>query len=292
MATNRVCPLCGGGARKMTFPYAIQFSDQLFRYYSCNDCRTVFVNPLPDQQCIEKMYQKTHYHDIHYQDISASVYSKSVDLLCLYASSGSSVLDYGCGYGVFLREARFQGFHPIGIEIDPSAISAASKLSGCPVFSLDEFERRYSDQRFDVIHLGDVLEHLPDPFSALSNLLQWLKPSGLLYVEGPLEINPSPVYFASRFFGGVMHYFRPERIALGVPTHLFRTSASAQSAFFSNRFPGLRAEYWRVFETGWPYAQGPWLKRRISDVAQLLGGRQFLGINFGNRFAAVYRLCN
>lgn len=45
-------------------------------------------------------------------------------------------------------------------------------------------------QRFDAIHLGDVLEHLPHPAS----LLRELEPlGGVFFIEGPLENNPSLV---------------------------------------------------------------------------------------------------
>jgi len=290
MTIVRCCPLCASTRNKRAFPYSILFSEQVYFYYRCASCRTVFVDPLPNDQCFKQMYSKVSYHDAHYSDADSAVYRYSVKLLHQYSSVDSSVLDYGCGTGLFLKVAKDQGFRPSGIEFDSSAALAASEASGCSVFSVSEFECGIFDHCFDVIHMGDVLEHLCEPFSILSNLLQSLKPGGLLYVEGPLEVNPSPVYFASRLFGFFKHRLRPSHVNPGMPTHLFRTSARAQAAFFSTRFPQLRKEHWRVFETGWPYAQGPWLKRRIAHISQLLGGQRLLGFTFGNRFEAIYRL--
>jgi SAM-dependent methyltransferase len=284
----RACPLCGGEASRKAFPYAIEFSDQVFRYYRCNNCRSVFVNPIPDEQSFANMYDKAIYHDTHYGDVDSVAYAQSVSLLRRYISPGSSVLDYGCGIGLFLKEAKHQGFQSYGIEFDSSAASVASEFSGCTVSSLAGLDSQALDQRFDVIHIGDVLEHLPDPFCTLSSILQWLKPHGLLFVEGPLETNPSPVYWAARMFGGVKHRLRPSEIGAGVPTHLFRTSAPAQSRFFRQRFPALRPLFWQVLESGWPYAEGNWIKRGVAAAAITLGGRTFAGIQLGNRFQALY----
>jgi len=288
MATIRACPLCDGELSHKAFPYAIVFSDQVFSYYRCNHCRTVSVNPIPDEKCFEKMYEKANYHDDHYGDVDSASCAQSVSLLRRYICPGTSVLDYGCGIGLFLKEAKLQGFQSYGIDFDASAASVASEASGCPVFSLAGLDSQALDQRFDVIHMGDVLEHLPNPFCTLSSILQWLKPHGLLYVEGPLETNPSPVYWAARLFGGVKHRLRPVEIGAGVPTHLFRTSAQAQSRFFRQRFPALKPLFWQVSESGWPYAEGNWIKRGVADAAITLGGRTFAGIQLGNRFQALY----
>ena len=156
--------------------------------------------------------------------------------------------------------------------------------------TLKHMDLRGLNGMFDVLHLGDVLEHLPEPASTLASLLPLLRQAGLLFIEGPLETNPSPVYWCARLFGAFKHRLRPALLGAGVPTHLFRTSAKAQSAFFRNRFPELQLLHWEVFETGWPYADGDGVKRRISDVALALGGREAFGYVLGNRFRALYRL--
>jgi SAM-dependent methyltransferase len=236
------------------------------------------------------MYGKAVYHDAHYAAPDLTSYSQAAALLAHYAQSGSSVLDYGCGVGHFLQAVKAQGFLPYGVEFDKAAAVSAAASVGCPVFTVADLERECSPQSFDVLHLGDVLEHLPDPGGTLAGLLPLLKPGALLFVEGPLEINPSPVYWCVRLFGGLKHRLRPGLIGAGVPTHLFRTSAKAQSDFFKDRFPGLQLLNWQVTESGWPYAERHGLKRRIADVALLLGGRKILGFDLGNRFQALYGL--
>jgi len=286
--STRLCPLCEGQASGPGFPYAIRFADQVFHYLRCSDCRTVFVDPLPDAACFALMYDKASYHESHYTCTDLAPYRQAALLLHQFALPGSTVLDYGCGVGYFLQTVKAEGFTPYGVEFDADAATAAAAKVGCPVLTVADFDRNCGFQTFDVIHLGDVLEHLPDPAATLRGLLKRLKPDGVLFVEGPLETNPSPVYWAARLFGAVKYRLRPAEIGSGVPTHLFRTSSSAQFRFFKERFPALQPLVWQISETGWPYVQSGWIKRRIADAALTLGGRTLGGMQLGNRFLAVF----
>jgi len=287
---TRACPLCDGQAAGSAFPYAIRFIDQVFYYLRCRDCRTVFVDPVPDAACLALIYNKTSYHDSHYSFTDLSPYRKAALLCRQYAKPRSSVLDYGCGVGHFLQAIKAEGFQPHGVEFDASAAAAAAEIVGCSVLTVDDFDRDSYNQLFDVIHLGDVLEHLPDPAATISSLLKRLRIGGLLFVEGPLETNPSLVYWTAKLFGYVKQFHSPDSICSGEPSHLFLTSATAQSRFFRERFPCLKPVYWRVWESGWPYAQGNWIKRAIANQALAVGGKSVAGIVFGNRFQAIYIL--
>lgn len=284
------CPMCESVAAGPAFPYAIRFGEQVYRYLGCSNCRTAFINPLPNPSCFARIYGKANYHNVHYLSADQSSYQNSVSLLRQFVQPGSTVLDYGCGVGSFLVEARLMGYVPYGVEFDASTAVFAASMTGCPVIPLADFDHGFKTQLFDVIHLGDVLEHLPYPTATLDKLIKRLKPSGLLFVEGPLEANPSPVYWAASLFGFVKYFFSPTAIGSGVPSHLFCTSALAQSSFFRLFFPRLQPLYWRVFETGWPYVCGNWIKRAIANVAIAIGGKKFAGFVLGNRFQAIFVL--
>jgi SAM-dependent methyltransferase len=236
------------------------------------------------------MYTKTEYHDFHYSDCDDKHYAGAVLILDRFLSPGATVLDYGCGFGHFLRSISQAGYKGFGVEFDSEAANAAARISNCEVVSVADFSRRPDILQFDAIHLGDVLEHLPDPAQTLEYLLSCLKPSGLLFVEGPLEINPSPVYWASLLFGTLKHTLRPNFIGHGKPTHLFRTSGPQQLAFFHRCRPKLELLQWNIYETGWPYKGGGTLKSIIAALAILLGGKKFGSVTFGNRFTGIFKV--
>jgi len=136
--------------------------------------------------------------------------------------------------------------------------------------------------------LGDVLEHLPNPSETLLQLLDYLRPGGVLFVEGPLEINHSLVYHFARSLGFIKKLLKQENINNHPPTHMYRTSAKQQLAFIERLDTELECKVWEIYETGWPYIDGGTIKRIIARIAVALGGRSCLGSTFGNRFKGIF----
>jgi SAM-dependent methyltransferase len=261
-----------------------------YRYLRCRECRAVFVDPVPDADAFAAMYAKSDYHDRHYVERDTTAYDTSARLLATLAPSGARVLDYGCGVGLFVGALAREGFDAHGIELDADAAAAAARATGRPVYDADAFWDRDAGGRFDVIHLGDVLEHLPDPVQRAQQLLARLSPGGLLFLEGPIEENASPVYAAARAFGAVRRRLQPERVGAHPPTHLLRMDAAQQRAFFARLGLPVTFLHWSVEETGWPYAGRGRLEDAVARVAIALGGRTVAGVTFGNRFRAVVRV--
>ena len=283
----RDCPICGGRPIGTSFPYATCFTAKHFGYLKCGKCKSVFVDPVPDTQTFAQMYSKPVYHDLYYDGDEGSEYSQSVLLLGQYLEPSAIVLDYGCGLGNFLKALRGKRLVPFGVEFDSEAALFAAKNANCKVMTVDAFSNFANTSTFDAIHIGDVLEHLPDPSGTLSQLLKYLKPGGVLFVEGPLEENPSPVFWAVWIFGIAKRLLKPTFISNDPPTHLFRTNAQSQKAFFTQIDKSLNMRHWQVYETGWPYKSGGFLKQTIAAFASCIGGRRFKGVTFGNRFKAI-----
>ena len=286
----RPCPICGGVAGRASFPYATCFNGFTLDRFECGSCHSVFVDPVPDAETFAKMYAKSAYHDAHYAECESRHYRKSATLLKEFLPAGARVLDYGCGLGLFLCALKEQSFSATGVEFDREAAEAAAKASGCPAYALEDFAAKSGKASFDALHLGDVLEHLADPAATLDELLGFVKPGGLLFVEGPLENNPSPVFWAARLFGEAKRLLKPGFVGSGAPTHLLRVDAAQQMAFFKRSWPQLETAHWSVYETGWPYQGGGAAKSAIAALATAIGGKRFFGVTFGNRFRGVFRL--
>jgi glycosyltransferase involved in cell wall biosynthesis/2-polyprenyl-3-methyl-5-hydroxy-6-metoxy-1,4-benzoquinol methylase len=286
----RECPICKSKTAKprRAFPYSTKFNNISFSYLKCKRCKSVFVDPTPDDDTFVKMYAKADYHDCFYELADGDEYLASAQMLKQYLPLGAHVLDYGCGVGSFLQALSSAGFLPFGVDFNKDAANLAAQRACCEAISVDDFVELSVKPKFDAIHFGDVLEHLPDPAKTLKELLKYLKPGGILYVEGPIEINPSPVYWASRLFGEIKRLVRPTYVANYPPTHLFRTGASQQLAFFKMIDPNLKLRHWHTYETGWPYAQGGIIKRAIAAIAIFIGSKKLGNLTFGNRFLCVF----
>ena len=98
------------------------------------------------------------------------------------------VLEIGCGYGAtmaWLRSIRSIKF-AAGVEIaaDPAA-RAAAIFDKVMVGNFETMDLPFEQERFDLILVLDVLEHLVDPWTALRRLHALLAPGGLLVASLP-----------------------------------------------------------------------------------------------------------
>lgn len=101
---------------------------------------------------------------------------------CGEVAPGARVLDIGCGSGVIGRELKERGFSDIhAVEVDAEARQNAASIYQSVGSSLADYE----SQRFDLVLLLDVIEHLTNPEAFLSEAAALLKPAGLLLVSVP-----------------------------------------------------------------------------------------------------------
>jgi SAM-dependent methyltransferase len=100
---------------------------------------------------------------------------------------GHRVLEIGCSVGHVTEHLVAAGNTVVGVEIDAEAAAEASAWA-TNVHVLDLDTRQLSaveSGRFDVIMLGDVIEHLRDPLATMRDLLTLLDDDGRLIVSVP-----------------------------------------------------------------------------------------------------------
>ncbi len=101
-----------------------------------------------------------------------------------YTQNKPKVLDVGSGLCVFLHEIKKQGWDTVALDPDPRNIAHAQGTAGVNAILGDLTQLKIKD-RFDVITLNKVLEHIPDPVSALKQTQNILAPGGMVYIELP-----------------------------------------------------------------------------------------------------------
>jgi SAM-dependent methyltransferase len=118
------------------------------------------------------------------------VANRSMELLEL--SVGESVLEVGCGSGVFLpvlAEAVGQSGKVVGLDHASSFVEQACErtrgLSCTQVDEGDAYVLPYSDESFDAAHCDRVLMHLDDPSAALREMRRVVRPGGRIVVAEP-----------------------------------------------------------------------------------------------------------
>jgi 2-polyprenyl-3-methyl-5-hydroxy-6-metoxy-1,4-benzoquinol methylase len=99
-------------------------------------------------------------------------------------SKKGELLDFGCGTGAFLKFTKDKGWNVIGMEPDKSAREKASTLLGSSVLSPEEL-LHLSSNKFDVITLWHVLEHVHALHETLENFRKVLNQDGILVIAVP-----------------------------------------------------------------------------------------------------------
>ena len=98
------------------------------------------------------------------------------------------VLEVGCSTGYFTKVLVERGCDVVGMEIDPGAAEKAEAWAERVVVgNLDELHvwDEVKDESFDVVVMGDVLEHLREPLASLRQAVRKLKPSGFVVTSLP-----------------------------------------------------------------------------------------------------------
>lgn len=100
---------------------------------------------------------------------------------------GRIVLDVGGGRGYFTREFRRRGAHGYLFEPDPAEL-APDRRAGAVV--ADGYLLPLADGAADVCFSSNVLEHVRDPATFLSELVRVTRPGGLIYVSFTNWLSP------------------------------------------------------------------------------------------------------
>jgi SAM-dependent methyltransferase len=101
------------------------------------------------------------------------------------APARASLLDIGCGTGFFLAKAK-EHFAVTGLDPSPIALGLCRDLGlDCVLLGTATDLSTVGEQRFDIVTLLDVIEHVDDDVAALQAAAGALRPDGRVIVTVP-----------------------------------------------------------------------------------------------------------
>ncbi len=185
------CPLCGSQGSS-------HFDTRTFREFTvtnrvCDNCGFVFQSPRMNADELENFYQRE-YRQIYQgkegptakdRFIQGGRAARFVKYLRQHGIRPRRVLDVGSSAGLLLDYLR-EAFDCEVVGVEPGdAYRQYAEARGFLIYESLEALQQDGQERFDLITLSHVLEHIPLPVAYLEALQDILTDDGVLLIEVP-----------------------------------------------------------------------------------------------------------
>jgi len=129
---------------------------------------------------------------------------------------GKTVLDVGCGTGLFAYSAAKKGANVLGIDFSSEAIQIAESQYIHKNLKFQSIDVNEIKEKFDVIVSNGTLEHMDDPLKTLKLFKKHLTKNGCIITTSPNWSNPRGymlmpllLLFNAPITLADLHYFTP-----------------------------------------------------------------------------------
>lgn len=178
--TIQACPICGNPG----------FEPFKLGLLQCDQCK-VIVSPAIWQPDSNEQLEDEWFGDNYKTKISfwQKTFEKwnnrrTLSRLAQAGASGNRLLEIGAGSGSFLDKAREQGFNVMGCDLSGTICSRVQDSYGIPMY-WGPLESLAGEDRFDVIIMNHVLEHVQQPVQFLGDVKRLLSPGGVIHIAVP-----------------------------------------------------------------------------------------------------------
>ncbi len=182
------CPLCSGSSKLHSCYNMITNIDQIFgfnpirKWRICDKCNHIFAENFPKN--LDKVLSgSAPSYYIQPNTRLFPIISGIVSNIRTF-SKGNKFLEIGVGAGEMLAVAKEMQFDVSGLDIRPVYASKVAERLKVPVHGIDimNFE---SNELYDVIVLGDIIEHVSNPIEVLNKCYNLLSTDGVLWISTP-----------------------------------------------------------------------------------------------------------
>lgn len=150
-----LCQICGSVSH--LFDQALILNQYTIDYFKCSACHFIQTEtPYWLEEAYSRPIAKSDVGLVSRSTISAEVTAK---MILLYFNSQGKFIDYGCGYGLFVRMMRDKGFDFYGYD------------KYCQNLFCESFEADLN-QSYELVSAFEVFEHFVEPLEELEKLLQ------------------------------------------------------------------------------------------------------------------------
>lgn len=170
-------------------------TNETFYIVQCNKCGLMRLYPWPSPADLARYYPADYWFDAasdasgflaeRYRRIVLSDHVRFVWRALRESKVTGTVLDIGCGGGLFLRMLAEGGAKVVGFDYAFSAARVAWKTNRVPSLCASLSNSPIANESCAAVTMFHVLEHLFDPAAYLREAHSILKPGGRLIVQVP-----------------------------------------------------------------------------------------------------------
>ncbi|MCX6356061.1 MAG: class I SAM-dependent methyltransferase [Candidatus Aureabacteria bacterium] len=152
-----------------------------YRMVRCAECGLVRSDPVAEPEALARLYARSAFDYTSEVDNIKATYGRCLARLETYGARKGSLLEIGCGNGFFLEEALDRGYSVVkGVEPSEDAVSKADPRIRPHIARSAMRPGLFGSQRFDVICMFQLIDHVPDPGALVSECGSLLNPGGFI----------------------------------------------------------------------------------------------------------------
>src|SRR5262249_32753351 len=209
-----VCPLCGARDEELLIAAAPEPDQPLYRVVQCRACGMGYLNPRPNSASLGQFYPDdyecyqtpqpahpgpwqrlrhylerlalSHYcgypppcdrwHERLLAALARPLLRRARQSLTGLPFRGEGrMLDFGCGGGWYAERMQRQGWSVVGLDFSDHAAAAAARRYGLTVHVGTLPHTDVAPGSFDLITMGCVLEHVPEPHRVIAAAAEALR---------------------------------------------------------------------------------------------------------------------
>lgn len=157
-----------------------------YQIVKCPECGLRYVNPQPSDRELDEFYSDFD-RQRSWRGETEEKFDRAIKTAIKRFQRSGKVLDIGSATGNFLISMRRAGFEVYGVEPSIKNSGFARETNQIPTFTgtVEAFLSKPNVQRFDVITVLNVLEHLRDPKQVVCRLRERMAEEGVLVVVVP-----------------------------------------------------------------------------------------------------------